>query len=297
MSVMDNVTIVKHPCATDAIRTLKDITPAQHHVLMVLATLPDATVKAVAETTRYSVKQAARVLDALVYKGHVTVTVQPGRATLYHTDYPATSTAGIPQDVQTTQKGLPQDVPSDTLGYPKMSYPEPLAEERAPAPIHTSAPEVIKNQSIKTKDSAPEKESGAVEVMNETEPSSPENIIRLRPRNERRNDWYDAIMDIWHYTGAMNGAMEKMLRGVATDPAWKAGNVTIPDQKPLTSAHIRAWSAWYRATELGGNDSLNMLENRMKIASSIEYWVAMGCPMAPEPERAPSPFDGLVIIR
>lgn len=166
---------------------------------------------------------------------------------------------------------------------------EPAAEERARVHTHEGGRGELKNQKTKTKDSVPETASGTVSAIADP----PQIPLRQRPRN----DWYDAIREVWNYTGALNGAMEKMLRGVSDDPKFRAGNVRLPGGRELAPAHVRCWAAWYRATALGGSDRLNMLEDRMKIASSIAYWVEMGCPPAPVPERAPSPFDGLVIIQ
>lgn len=93
-----------------------------------------------------------------------------------------------------------------------------------------------------------------------------------------RNDWYDAICDIWKYTGKMNGAMQKMLQGTATAKGWKEYNL---EQPLASSAELRAWAAWYRATQLNGNTRLNMLERRDSIQSSIGYWQSTNRPDAP----------------
>lgn len=96
---------------------------------------------------------------------------------------------------------------------------------------------------------------------------------------KRTNEWYDAIFAIWKYTGAMNGAMQKMLQGTSKRKGWQEYNLSIP----LASAEeLLKWARWYRATQLGGRSDLNMLEERLKIQSSIHYWQTIaGMPDAP----------------
>lgn len=105
----------------------------------------------------------------------------------------------------------------------------------------------------------------------------------------KRNPWYDAVSKVWEYRGAMNGAMVKMLQGQSDAPAWKIGNVAVA----MTPDDVLDWAAWYRKTELKNNPDLNMLEDRMKIASSIERWDAIGRPRG---NKAASPLDGLNIV-
>lgn len=94
-----------------------------------------------------------------------------------------------------------------------------------------------------------------------------------------RSEWYDAIFEVWKYTGAINGAMQKMLQGTSNRAGWKETNLEIP----LTSADaLLRWARWYRATQLNGRSDLNMLEERLKIQSSIHYWQTVaGMPDAP----------------
>lgn len=82
------------------------------------------------------------------------------------------------------------------------------------------------------------------------------------------NPMYDAIKDIWGYTAIMNGAMEKMLKGTATKPGWKEYNL----ETPIEAVDLRRWAKWYRQTALKGDENLNMLEERIKINSSITQW-------------------------
>jgi hypothetical protein len=88
------------------------------------------------------------------------------------------------------------------------------------------------------------------------------------------NPMYDAIKDIWGYTAVMNGAMEKMLKGTATKPGWKEYNL----ETPIAANDLRRWAQWYRQTVLKGDDNLNMLEERIKINSSITQWQERNAP-------------------
>lgn len=82
------------------------------------------------------------------------------------------------------------------------------------------------------------------------------------------NPMYDAIKDIWGYTATMNGAMAKMLTGIATAKGWKEYNL----ETPITPDGLRQWAKWYRETALKDDENLNMLEERIKIQSSITKW-------------------------
>lgn len=82
------------------------------------------------------------------------------------------------------------------------------------------------------------------------------------------NPMYDAIKEIWGYTASMNGAMARMLTGIATQKGWKEYNL----ETPITPDGLRLWAKWYRETALKGDESLNMLEERIKIQSSITQW-------------------------
>jgi hypothetical protein len=102
-----------------------------------------------------------------------------------------------------------------------------------------------------------------------TKSIAPDGAARAeKPEKPLRNDWYDVVFEVWGYAGALNGAMGKMLQGTATAAAFKAGNVTVP----LTPDDVRQWAKWYRANHLRGDPDMNMLEDRLKIASSIENW-------------------------
>lgn len=89
------------------------------------------------------------------------------------------------------------------------------------------------------------------------------------PKKERkRNPEYDAIFSVWGYTESLNGAMAKMLKGTATDKKFKPGNIT----PALSPEDLQEWAAWYRHTELHDDTSMNMLEDHLKIQSSVTKW-------------------------
>lgn len=146
-------------------------------------------------------------------------------------------------------------------GKRKSSF-NPLQDD-TPTPVIAMTPESSVESLVK--DSAPKNGAGGENGKTESSPSK-----------RKPDPWYDAIKSIWRYEGQMNGAMRKMLQGKATAPSWKDGNVSVT----LTPPDVLTWAAWYRATELGGNEKLNMLEERMKIASSIQNWHNLGRPTA-----------------
>lgn len=111
-----------------------------------------------------------------------------------------------------------------------------------------------------------------------TEPIKPTKTVspsgdgdRSKPKETKPrepNPMYDAIKDIWGYTATMNGAMAKMLTGIATAKGWKEYNL----ETPIPPDGLRQWAKWYRQTALKGDENLNMLEERIKIQSSITQW-------------------------
>lgn len=91
----------------------------------------------------------------------------------------------------------------------------------------------------------------------------------LVPKPQRPpNAWYDAVFAIWGYAAALNGEMQKMLQGASTRNGFKEYNL----EPGLTPDDLKAWAAWYRTNELRGDPKLNMLEDRLKIQSSITAW-------------------------
>lgn len=91
------------------------------------------------------------------------------------------------------------------------------------------------------------------------------------------NPMYDAIFKVWKLAAGMNGDMEKMLLGTATKKGYKEYNL----EEPITPEELLDWAAWWRHTELKGDQTMNMLGVREKIQSSITYWQAIGKPKAP----------------
>jgi len=171
--------------------------------------------------------------------------------------------------------------------YPKSNHASYQNDTKQP--IKTTPSTVSKSDDDSLSGSPSALTSGSLSAAGANAPGGGEGGDPKAKPARPRNPWYDAIMDIWHYTAEMNGAMEKMLRGQATAKAWKMGNVA----EPITPDDLRAWAAWYRKTELKGDTSLNMLEDRLKIASSIGYWYqSVRKPPPPETETK-SDFDQL----
>lgn len=138
-------------------------------------------------------------------------------------------------------------------------------------------PQSTSQNSASTKDSASKDDA--------VSPSSDENVPVATKKQGKPNPWYDAIHAVWGYNGDMNGAMFKMLHGKSTAAAWKQGN--LPKENALTDpAQLLTWAAWYRKTKLGGNPKLSMLEERLKIQSSIIEWQLAGCPDVDTPAPA-----------
>lgn len=150
-----------------------------------------------------------------------------------------------------------------TTGYEL--YEAPVTEKPNSVQPNSDLQETIQNEDLQNRDSAPDGAEG-----DEDTPDTPP----AKPKKRAPNPMYDAIFDIWGYSDSMNGAMAKMLTGVATKPQWKDGNIS----PPMTPEDVRAWAAWYRRTEQGDDPDLNMLEERMKIQSSVNAWRAAGCP-------------------
>lgn len=95
-------------------------------------------------------------------------------------------------------------------------------------------------------------------------PSKPAKSKAERPRNPM----YDAIKDVWGYTAARNGQMAALLNGTSTKKGYSEYNL----DEPITPDELLQWAAWYRKTALGGDDKLNMVEELIKVQSSITRW-------------------------
>lgn len=105
----------------------------------------------------------------------------------------------------------------------------------------------------------------------------------------KRNEWYDAVFDVWKYTASLNTVMAQMLQGVAKQHGYKQYNL----EKPITPEQLRKWAVWYRKTELKGDDKLNMLAKPLQVQSSITHWQQLGMP---EVAAQLSVLDGLRIV-
>lgn len=111
-----------------------------------------------------------------------------------------------------------------------------------------------------------------------------------------QDDLTDAIREVWHYTASRNKNFADMLRGVSKIKGLRENNLATP----VMADELIRWAAWYRATELKGNADLNMVEQPVKIQSSITYWQELGKPDAPITQVKPSKFksalDGVRLV-
>lgn len=86
-------------------------------------------------------------------------------------------------------------------------------------------------------------------------------------RSEKpRNRWYDNINSVWGYTGALNGETAKMLQGKSSLRGFKEFNLTPPMEDP---DELLAWKRWYLAVKRAGDSAVRLLEQRIKVQSSI----------------------------
>lgn len=129
-----------------------------------------------------------------------------------------------------------------------------------------------KNHLSKRKDSAPKKGAG--------------NGTR------KRDLWYDAVEQIWDYSGALNKVLCQMLQGKATQKGYKECNLTIE----LSPDEVIKWAAWYRATELRGDASLTMVQSPAKIQSSLNSWDKQGRPDGTQNDPYEEMFRGLKLV-
>jgi hypothetical protein len=104
-----------------------------------------------------------------------------------------------------------------------------------------------------------------------------------------RNEWYDAVFDIWKYTASLNAVMAQMLQGRAKQKGYQEYNL----ETPITPDQARKWAVWYRKTELKGDDNLSMLAKPMQVQSSVTRWQQLGMPDA---TAQVSVLEGLRIV-
>lgn len=140
---------------------------------------------------------------------------------------------------------------------------------------------------IKTPDQEKEKDSGAPAVTPESDEQNPSVVAPIDPEPppikppaptpdppvapkaaRPRNPWYDAVYEIWGYVDNLNGEMQKMLQGKSKHHSFKPYNLSVT----ITPQELLRWAEDYREDHLGGDEDLNMLENRLKIQSSITAW-------------------------
>lgn len=92
------------------------------------------------------------------------------------------------------------------------------------------------------------------------------------PKPRKPNPWYDAINTTWGFTGARNGGMEKMLRGVSSSKQYKAYNLEIPLTTP---DQLADWKRWYLGVKYRGKPDTILPSSPEKVQSSIGEWQAI----------------------
>ena len=126
-------------------------------------------------------------------------------------------------------------------------------------------------------------------------------VDEKQKKGRKPNLWYDAIKHVWGYTGALNGEMQKMLRGESKDAAFKKANIN----PPMTPAELIKWAAAYRSVKLKDNPDMTMLGKRLDIQSEITAWRAgdyhgepdliVNAP-EPEPTKAADPMPDNILL-
>lgn len=98
-------------------------------------------------------------------------------------------------------------------------------------------------------------------------------------KKEASNAWYDAVLAVWGYTGARNGAMGKLLRGEATAKGYREYNLTTPLTEP---GQVLAWRDWYRHVKGKDRADTIIVAKPEKVQSSIGEWqLSLSQPPAP----------------
>lgn len=163
----------------------------------------------------------------------------------------------------------------------KQFFPEPDRKLRSPSPQLAVSVTRDYLQIEKNKD------SGAPAVTPESDEQNPSAVAPADPEpppikppaptpdppavpkaSRPRNPWYDAVYEIWGYVDNLNGEMQKMLQGKSKHRSFKSYNLSVT----ITPEELLRWAEDYREDHLGGDEDLNMLENRLKIQSSITAW-------------------------
>lgn len=153
-------------------------------------------------------------------------------------------------------------LPTDTRNEQQVSESDVLEAEQV-SQSDLSPPESISETPVQVSDSNTNLKDKEIVLLPKDGKSTG---VPQKPRPP--NPMYDAIHAVWGYTASYNGEMAKMLLGVSTRKGFREYNL----ERPVTPDDLKAWARWYLATELKGDPNLNMLEDRMKIQSSITAW-------------------------
>lgn len=215
----------------------------------------------IAWKTGYSERQVRRILQSLVKDEILSHQPRPGKTSVYSIHLDN----GKKKPAYTKKGGqndIGQNVTPDKMSVVKPTYPGHL--DVLPTP--------------------------------DTQMSDEPSFNQLKDSTHSDSSMSEAIREIWHFTANRNKNFSAMLQGVSTIKGLREYNL----RTPVTADELIRWAAWYRATELKGNAELNMVEQPIKIQSSITYWQEQGKPDAPITSLKPSQFksalDGVRLV-
>lgn len=137
-------------------------------------------------------------------------------------------------------------------------------------------------------------------------PAMSDSAEKAKP-TRKPNAMYDAICEVWGFSGAMNGRFAKFLTGVATEKGYKDCNLT----SPVTPEELLRWNRWYRAKN--ARPDFVMVKSPAKVQESlIEFRAQQQKRVVPYPQQPtplkrqttdaeldallPSATDGMLII-
>lgn len=145
--------------------------------------------------------------------------------------------------------------------------PLPKSEEVKPtSPLEVKPTSPLPREEVKpTSPESSIKEESSLGNKNNTpdgdrSTSEPEKQV-VRPRDF----WYDAVQEVFKFTGARNKLMCQLLQGSARKVGWSEYNLETPLKSP---EDLKAWAGWYRRTY----SDRALVEAPIKVQSSIGEW-------------------------
>ncbi len=181
-------------------------------------------------------------------------------------------------------------------GYVKIRYPIAPGETTIHAPAHVTIVDIwnTNRRYCEALEGGHQKTTPGHVVTTPGHVVTPKNNHIRKTTEERKevrvakaraaNPWYDAVKEVWNYTDALNGEIQKMLQGISKRKGFKEYSLKVA----ITPSDLIDWRDWYRETKLSGDKSINMLEERIKVQSSINGWVEAGKPKARRSSQKPA---------